>query len=51
MRTVFLFLLITFFFITNTYADVASKIINNLEKKTLSDTIKNIEIFLFHENF
>ena len=26
-------------------------IINNLEKKTLSDTIKNIEIFLFHENF
>ena len=32
MRTVFLFLLITFFSITNTYADVASKIINNLEK-------------------
>ena len=32
MRNVFLFLLITFFFITNTYADVASKIINNLEK-------------------
>ena len=26
-------------------------IINNLEKKTFSDTIKNIEIFLFHENF
>ena len=25
-------------------------IINNLENKTLSDTIKNIEIFLFHEN-
>ena len=32
MRTVFLFLLIIFFSITNTYADVASKIINNLEK-------------------
>ena len=32
MRTVFLFLLITFFSISNTYADVASKIINNLEK-------------------
>ena len=32
MRTVFLFLLITFFSITNTNADIASKIINNLER-------------------
>ena len=32
MRTVFLFLLINFFYITSTYADIASKIINNLEK-------------------
>ena len=32
MRAVFLFLLIIFFSITNTYADVANKIINNLEK-------------------
>ena len=32
MRTVFLFLLINFFSITSTNADVASKIINNLEK-------------------
>ena len=32
MRTVFLFLLINFFYFTSTYADIASKIINNLEK-------------------
>jgi len=32
MRAVFLFLLITFFSITNTYADIVKKIINNLEK-------------------
>ena len=32
MRTVFLFLIIIFFSITNTYADITSKIINNLEK-------------------
>tara|TARA_B100000963_G_scaffold34029_1_gene25307 strand:+ start:946 stop:1497 length:552 start_codon:yes stop_codon:yes gene_type:complete len=34
MRTVFLFLLIIFFSIINTYADVTNKIINNLEKTT-----------------
>ena len=34
MKTVFLFLLIILFSITNTYADVTNKIINNLEKTT-----------------
>tara|TARA_B100001248_G_scaffold78715_1_gene56902 strand:+ start:1331 stop:1882 length:552 start_codon:yes stop_codon:yes gene_type:complete len=34
MKTFFLFLLIILFSITNTYADVTNKIINNLEKTT-----------------
>ena len=34
MKTVFLFLLIILFSITNTFADVTNKIINNLEKTT-----------------
>ena len=43
MRTVFLFLLITFFSITHTYADVANKIINNLEK-TSNYSFKFIQV-------